>query len=751
MRALAVFGLAVSGLLGWLGQEVAAAAPLKAGAASADITAPVGTPMFAYTARSGLAGGPDKALQIVGDPDRNLYAKSFVPSRGIHTRVLARAIVIEQGGRKYALVQADLGGLPYDLTQEVLKKIAATGITGERLLLSATHTHASTGPIWPLDSNGYALLGGDAFDPRIFELTATGIADAIIEANGNLTPARLGVGSSGLRNASNNRSFEAFLNNPEVPKDAAAARAASIDPTVTVLRVDDTHGRPIAAWSNFAIHPTSFGDGNLLFSGDNVASAERVSEAGILKDAAHRGVAAPHGRKVVDVWTNSNEGDISPNGSPDTDNGDALQYVPNAYASANMAGTRVGDGILRAWSAARGHMSDSLAVRAKRTFMIFDGTQAQGRPVGPTEALGAGGITLPDGTCSPVEDIAGPGQGKKLPAIVGAGLIPQFAPVSMWSFGSQGVLALPTEVTKQEGLRIRQTLAGESGNALSDVVIAGLTNGYLSYTSTPEEYDACAYEGSFTIFGRHQGPRYLDVARGVMGALLGGPDPASAPEPPETALGGSGPAIQQTADAGAPVAQPAATVRRYERAVFSWHGGDPGIDAARGQTFVTLERKVGAGWQAVGTEEGLNDTTERGSDGVWTETWQFGECDPLGSYRFRVTGMADKGSGPAPYSVISNEFDLQRTAPLTFDPPAVSGGAARLVARYPDPGAGVLLALPRRVRTGSALLKITPPGGSPSAVTARPDAERLRFTAAAAPGSAVEVVSVQDGCGNTGS
>src|SRR3954447_25046795 len=156
---LALFALASLAVVTQGGAAGAAPASPRGGAAPADITAPVGTPMFAYTARSGIAGGPDKALQIVGDPDPNLYAKTFVPSQGIHTRVFARAIVIEQAGKKYALVQADLGGLPYDLTQEVLKKIVDTGITGDRLLLTATHTHSSTGPIWPLDSNGYALLG----------------------------------------------------------------------------------------------------------------------------------------------------------------------------------------------------------------------------------------------------------------------------------------------------------------------------------------------------------------------------------------------------------------------------------------------------------------------------------------------------------------------------------------------------------------------------------------------------------------
>src|SRR4051794_5741598 len=93
---------ALAGILPVLTGAAPASAQLRAGAASADITAPVGTPMFAYTARSRIAG-PDNntdLVDVIADPDTNLYAKSFVPSKGIHTRVLSRALVLEQGATK---------------------------------------------------------------------------------------------------------------------------------------------------------------------------------------------------------------------------------------------------------------------------------------------------------------------------------------------------------------------------------------------------------------------------------------------------------------------------------------------------------------------------------------------------------------------------------------------------------------------------------------------------------------------------
>jgi neutral ceramidase len=717
----------------------ASAAGVRAGAARADITPPVGTPMFAYTARSAIAGGHvDRPMQIVADPDHHSYAKSFVPSTGVHTRLQSRAIVLEQSGVKYALVQVDLGGVPYALTQEVAERVAATGIAEENILVSATHTHSATGPIWPADNGGYQALGGDFFDPRVFDVTAAGIAESILRADERRREAKVGVGTTAVDDASRNRNFGPFRRNEDVPKDEPGARAVSIDPTLTVLRVDDTRGRPMAAWSSFAIHETSFGDDNLLFSGDNAAFTERIVESELRKRSS--------GHDVVNVWTNGAEGDISPNGSPSKVAGEPAEHVNSSFGSAHMAGKRVADGVLRAWRAAGSRMTDSPDIGARRSFVAFDGSSHDGRPVGPIAALGQGGITADDGTCAPVDDAAGPGQGKKLPALIGDGLVPSIVPISMWKVDGLGVAAIPAEITKQMGERIRTAVGGEG---FERVVLAGLTNAYISYTATPEEYDACHYEGSFTLFGRHQGLKWIADSVALTESLLsGGEAPSTVPEPPNLAVSSGDPVpARETPEAGTPVEQPQATVSRTGRVTFRWNGGDPAIDLRRGEAFVTVQREDRGRWQTAFTDDSYQDTTERTERDVWTETVQFTECDPVGRYRIVVDGRADKGEGVEPYRVVSNVFVVKPVG-LQAGAPTVEGTTARVRGLYPAPAAGSLLALPRIVRSGTAELLVSARGRKAKKVTARPDAETGTFAAKVPAGSTVELVSLRDGCGN---
>jgi neutral ceramidase len=762
-----------------------ARADLTAGAANADITPPIGTPMFAYTARSRVAGAAphEIALQIVADPDGGLYAKSFAASRGIHTRVRARAIVLDTGAERAALVQVDLGGIPHALVQRVYELIPDAGIPLESIMIAATHTHSSTGPIWPTDSTGYAALGGDAFDPRVFEYTARGIAQAIVQANSYRVPAKLGIAETQVTNASRNRNFEPFKRNEDVPKDEEAAKEASIDPLVTVIRVDELDGRPIGVWSNFAVHETSFGDENLLFSGDNAAFTERIVEQKIRKRALRRGTPARRPKTVVNVWTNSNEGDISPDGGTDkvpAEPGttaqpaqdappaeESLQYSGNSFTSAHMAGLKVARGVLRAWRRAGRAMTTDVPLGSRLGYVKFDGREADGEPVGPNAVLGRGGVApaVPvtpdeeielgaDGTCAEFENQAGPGQGWKAFALGGPGdtLVPATQPVSVMRIGPLGILGFPSEVTKQMGLRIRDVVKAASGGAYDDVVLSGLTNGYSSYTATPEEYDACYYEGSFTLFGRRQGPLYRDIALGVSKALLEGVPYEGDSEPPYLLSGeGEYPEPEPTPDAGTPVKQPEKSVVRYGRASFSWNGGHPDIDAPPNKRLVTTQRlgRAGKRWRRFAIEDGFYDILERDPEtDVWTTTFQTTDCMPLGTYRFLIRGLADNGGGPEPYRIESDTFEL---TPITNITPTltVSGRKARVTAVYPEPDKEqTLLALPRRVRSGKAVLGVKKGAREERRVRATLTKDRLAFQAPVPRGGQVRVIRVKDGCGN---
>jgi neutral ceramidase len=769
---------------------------IRAGAADGDSTPPVGTPMFAYTARSEVLGadpqpppgfsydpnqppGPtnptvtppsaDAVLQFIGDPDENLYAKSFEPSDGIHTRIRARAIVIEAGGKKYALAMIDLGGHPLAFTQEVLRRVADTGITKDRLFLSSTHTHSSSGAIWSADNMGYGVAGGDVYDPRVFEMVVSGVVEAITEANKRLQPARIGVGTATLHGASRNRAHDAFQLNPDSPADEKADNNRAIDSRVTVVRVDDARGAPLGVWSNFAIHPTSFGDDNLLFSGDNAATTERLVEDELVRDAIAAG--RPPAQRPVNVWTNGTQGDISPDGGTESDPTEPsaahrqLEISTSSFTSANSAGRKVSRGIVDAWRDAGQSMSGSPAIDARHTFMRLDGTPADGEPVGPVPVLGLGVVLeefpqefadggYPSGQrpCAPVDGMAGPGQGKKFPLLVAPGGVPNTHPISLMKIGGLAIAAFPTEITLQAGRRIKGAINTVGGAQIPEgAVIAGLTNSYNSYTSTPEEYDFCHYEGGFTLFGRRQGARYRDLAGAMARSLFAGQALDPGLEPPPVSPGTPNqPSVRLTPNAGTIVTQPTTTVRRMSQARFRWYGGDPAVDAPRGRAFVTLEFETPSGFRPVSTDDSVVDTTQRTSDTVWNERWQFTECDAPGRYRFVVRGVAAKTGPQAPYTTTSRPFEVTR-AGISVYSKKVENGVARVRAEYTSLPTDALTVLNRRVRHGFAVLRVTRPGGASEEVIAPIDSKGLEFATRVPAGASVDVVSIEDACGNTGS
>ena len=101
-----------------------------------------------------------------------------------HDRLYARAIVMQKGSIRVAIVVVDTCMMPRDLLDRA-KEIAAgrTGIPVHRMLISATHTHSAPAVM--------GCLGSDA-DSQYSRTLPDEIANAIEGAAVRLAPARAG-------------------------------------------------------------------------------------------------------------------------------------------------------------------------------------------------------------------------------------------------------------------------------------------------------------------------------------------------------------------------------------------------------------------------------------------------------------------------------------------------------------------------------------------------------------------------------
>lgn len=208
------------------------------------------------------------------------YAVRF--SQGILDRVYAKAIVIEQGGRKAAFVELDLSGTTRSSVQAARKLIAAqVGIPPQRVMISATHTHSA--PVTTRDSVMDQVNGGAT--PQAVDFSATLpelIARAVAQADAKLAPAKSSVVIGREENLSFNRRFVlangAYVWQGKHPPEAARP-AGPIDPDVGIWRLSGKGaGAPtLATYVNFAMHPTAL-SGNLISPDYPGYLAKRLAE-----------------------------------------------------------------------------------------------------------------------------------------------------------------------------------------------------------------------------------------------------------------------------------------------------------------------------------------------------------------------------------------------------------------------------------------------------------------------------------------
>lgn len=211
-------------------------AALRAGAAISEITLPVGATNGGVIARGG-------------------------PATAIHDELFARAIVLDDGLTRLAIVVCDLRMIGRPVVDRAKGlAAAATGIDRDHIIISATHTHAAPAVIGmhtSQDDRGYA------------ELVSAGIADAVRSAVKNLAPAQVGWGFGAAPQHVFNRRWlmkkgaigpnpfgetgEQVKMNPPAGGDLVKP-AGPVDPQVSVLSIQHADGRPLALLANYGLH-----------------------------------------------------------------------------------------------------------------------------------------------------------------------------------------------------------------------------------------------------------------------------------------------------------------------------------------------------------------------------------------------------------------------------------------------------------------------------------------------------------------
>ncbi len=256
---------------------------IRAGVAEVDITPPVGTCM----------------LEPPG-----------IPTTGVYESLFCRALVLDDGRVRVAVVTLDLLGMDDVLVLATQNTVfERTGIAAAHLMLTATHNHSA--PV-TLD------CGQDEHRNRTWEADLVNkIAECVADAMETLQSVTLAVGREPVQIGSNRRisimGRTRMLSNAHGP----------VIPHVDVLRVDAPNGDTLAVLFSHAAHPVIVHTASTQFNADYPGAAVRT-----LRNTL--------GESVVPMFAQGCAADI---------NGDPLA---GGHDHALAAGRRLGDAAIRA-------------------------------------------------------------------------------------------------------------------------------------------------------------------------------------------------------------------------------------------------------------------------------------------------------------------------------------------------------------------------------------------------------------------
>lgn len=373
-------------------------------------------------------------------------------AEGVHDRIFAKAIVISDGQRKFALVTADLLGFAPPVKREIVQRLAAKGWSAEQIMLLPSHSHTSIEMNALNPSNVLNIPQIGIHNPKLYEFTLKNLVDVIQRAEKTVQPAVVGTSSQRINGWNRNR---------RVPGGVT-------DDELTVTRIDTVNGQPLAVLVNFAAHPTFMSEKEMLFSGDWPGYLQRTIEAAI-------------GQGVTALYYNGAQGDQSPVSRPDS--GDSPWERSERY------------GMELGLIAAEQHAKIKTQRDADFNFHL----QA---------------IKLPERTWHPDFMVTGGREYGLSEAVMGELLqrmCPDETATGSLRLGDLVIVGVPGEMAAELGLQIKTRTRAITG--APHAVIGGLANEWISYILTAESYlQGGGYEASVSFYGPELGDRIMKGA-----------------------------------------------------------------------------------------------------------------------------------------------------------------------------------------------------------------------------------------------
>lgn len=631
---------------------------------------------------------------------------------GLQARLYAHAFIFGDPAtnKRVVFISADLGAIFQSIKLAAAAKLSAkyNGLYNDsNILLSATHTHVGTSGL--SHDRLYQIAGNDGagygYDKYNFEAVVNGIVKAVDRAHANVAPGEITLQRGNLTGASRNRNPEVHEKNKD-----AGEYSSNVNEEMLQLKLTAADGTPRGLVNWFAIHPTSFSVNTTHISSDNKGYAQYFFEQRMnTKPTDENG--------FVVAFAQCDEGDVV---SAQGNSASAPDYMgdPDDFVNVEIDGKRQLDKAVELFNSSGTRLSGPVDMRSRwvkfgpeytvKGKFARSGTDTPLATPGRGWSFAAGGKNGPSnipgiyegmvkGSFTPINEspdfgdaIAGslvrtafsavstitfaddPAQGAK-PVLLPTGKwgwAPLQIPVQIMRIGSLAIIAMPGEATTQAGRRIRKAVLEElKGTGVTAAVIAGLSNQYTGYVTTPEEYDQQHYEGASTEFGPNELGAFLQEYTELAAALKSGAS-VSGITPSDTGLtGGTRPGVvlddkPLTQKWGQVLTQPANSYSAGQTAKAVFRGAHPKNNFRTMDTFLKVQRRVGDTWVDYLDDHDWDTSYTWAREGVsyskCTVEWRIRKGTPAGTYRLVQQGDWKNGwtRRVAPYTGTSNSFTV---------------------------------------------------------------------------------------------